>query len=601
MKTQTKSMSVIVLTILTAIFVFNSCAEEPATAVEGLSSFTSIGGIVTTTSGSPIEGAKITTTIPATSEVYTDSKGYYVLKNLYTTNFTITVQKAGFAINNQQLSSIKNTFAHFNISLIELGKIQGVVKNAQNIPIAAVRITTTPATKEVYTDNSGNYLVESINAGTYTVTAYKENFVNQSKQTTVQDGQTSKVDFGLLTYGSIGGLVTDAGSNAIEGVRITTTPASKEVFTAAGGNYLIESINAGTYTVTAYKEKFVNQSKQTTVQGGQTSKVDFGLLTYGSIGGLVTDAGSNAIEGVRITTTPASKEVFTDAGGNYLIESINAGTYTVAAFKDNFVNQNKQTTVQDGQINILDFNLLMVGEIPEGFVFVEGGVFQMGSTSGDSDEQPVHTVTLSNFYISKYEVTQKQWREVMGTNPSYFSGDDKPVEQVTWYDAVAFCNALSEKVGLEKCYSGSGTSIIYDFTKNGYRLPTEAEWEYAARGGNQSNGYTYSGSNSIGGVAWYSSNSGNTTHNVGTKTSNELGIYDMSGNVWEWCNDWYSDNYYSNSPGNNPKGPASGTSRVLRGGSWLSYDNNCRVSNRTGGYPDYPYYNNGFRIVQDSL
>ncbi|MBN2788941.1 MAG: SUMF1/EgtB/PvdO family nonheme iron enzyme [Candidatus Delongbacteria bacterium] len=207
-------------------------------------------------------------------------------------------------------------------------------------------------------------------------------------------------------------------------------------------------------------------------------------------------------------------------------------------------------------------------------VFVEGGT--------ESDEKPVHSVTVGDFYIGKTEVTQAQWEAVMGNNPSNFKGDNKPVEQVNWYEAVEFCNKLSEMEGLQKCYSGSGDNISCNFKANGYRLPKESEWEYAAKGGNQSRGYTYSGSDNVSDVAWYSSNSGSETHSVATKQPNELGIYDMSGNVWEWCWDWYTE----------------GSTRVLRGGSWYSYDLYCEVSDRNYHAPDHAYDGFGFRIAR---
>ena len=232
-------------------------------------------------------------------------------------------------------------------------------------------------------------------------------------------------------------------------------------------------------------------------------------------------------------------------------------------------------------------------------IFVQGGTFQMGSNSGDSDEKPVHTVTVSDFYICKYEVTQKEWKEVMGNNPSNWKGDNLPVEKVSWYDAVEFCNKKSEKEGLQKCYSGNGKSITCNFNANGYRLPTEAEWEYAVRGGNKSRNYKYSGSNTIGDVAWYSSNSGSKTHQVGTKQANELGISDMSGNVWEWCWDWKGS--YSSSSQTNPKGASSGSGRVDRGSSWYRSPDYCRVANRYYYfYPGRSFFNYGFRIVRDS-
>jgi formylglycine-generating enzyme required for sulfatase activity len=216
-------------------------------------------------------------------------------------------------------------------------------------------------------------------------------------------------------------------------------------------------------------------------------------------------------------------------------------------------------------------------------VFVEGGTFTMGCTSeqvGDceGDESPSHEVTLNNFQIGKYEVTQSQWKAIMGGNPSYFSGcDNCPVERVSWNDVLKFIRKLNEKSG-----------------KN-YRLPTEAEWEYAARGGNKSKGYKYAGGNVPGSVAWYDDNSGSKTHEVGQKQANELGLYDMSGNVWEWCSDWYRN--YSSGAQSNPKGPNSGSYRVLRGGGWSFNAGYCRVSNRSSRNPDYRNRGIGFRLV----
>ncbi|MAT55238.1 MAG: hypothetical protein CMN32_12215 [Saprospirales bacterium] len=216
-------------------------------------------------------------------------------------------------------------------------------------------------------------------------------------------------------------------------------------------------------------------------------------------------------------------------------------------------------------------------------VFVQGGTFQMGSTDGDSDEEPVHTVRVDDFYIGKYEVTQAQWWAVMGDNPSYFSDcDNCPVENVSWNDVQTFIRKLNEKTGKH------------------YRLPTEAEWEYAARVGK--NGYKYAGSNDPDEVAWYKSNSGSKTHPVGLKKPNVLGLYDMSGNVWEWCQDWYDAAYYKNyknGPGNNPQGPSSGSYRVLRGGSWFNLPRYCRVAGRGRSDPSYRYSGGGFRLAQD--
>ena len=231
-----------------------------------------------------------------------------------------------------------------------------------------------------------------------------------------------------------------------------------------------------------------------------------------------------------------------------------------------------------------------------GYVFVEGGSFKMGSTDGNPDEKPVHQVTVSTFYMSRYEVTQGEWHEVMRSSPSRFSGDNLPVEQVTWFDAVKYCNRRSEKDGLKPVYRINGTSVTADWDANGYRLPTEAEWEYAARGGNASNGYLYAGSDNADEVAWYDDNSGDKTHPVGRKAPNELDLYDMSGNVWEWCWDWKVP--YSSGSQINPRGPASDSYRVSRGGSWYDNAGYLRLANRfiisPGNSDDYL----GFRLVR---
>ena len=211
---------------------------------------------------------------------------------------------------------------------------------------------------------------------------------------------------------------------------------------------------------------------------------------------------------------------------------------------------------------------------------VSGGIFQMGSADSDanSDESPIHTVTLSDYRICETEVTQELWEAVMGSNPSYHKGDNLPVENVSWEDCQRFIAELNQLTGRK------------------FRLPTEAEWEFAARGGNKSQGCKYSGSNTIDEVAWYGSF--NKTHEVATKQPNELGLYDMSGNVREWCQDWYSSSSYTSAAQTNPAGPSAGTVRVNRGGSIYSTARDSRVSNRGYNLPDYAEYNLGFRLAQ---
>ena len=228
---------------------------------------------------------------------------------------------------------------------------------------------------------------------------------------------------------------------------------------------------------------------------------------------------------------------------------------------------------------------MSLDDIMRNMVYVEGGTFTMGATSEqqnpDYDEKPTHTVSLSSFYIGKYEVTQALWKAVMGSNPSNWKGDNLPVENVSWNDCQTFLRKLNAMTG-----------------KN-FRLPTEAEWEFSARGGNWSRGYQYSGSNVLSDVAWYDDNSGNKTHNVGTKNPNDLGIYDMSGNVWEWCQDWKGS--YSSSVQTNPKGPRSGSDHVNRGGGLDSYAWRCRVAARNGAWPGIGCYHLGLRLALSQL
>lgn len=226
-------------------------------------------------------------------------------------------------------------------------------------------------------------------------------------------------------------------------------------------------------------------------------------------------------------------------------------------------------------------------------VFIEGGAFTMGwlnkerDGDGYNDEKPVHEVRVKDFFIGKYPVTQKQWRAVMGSDPPelVFEGcDDCPVECVSWNDIQEFLkklNAMTAPTG-----------------KSGYRLPTEAEWEYAARGGNKRKGYLYSGSNNLDEVAWYDGNSGWKTHPVGQKKLNELGLYDMSGNVWEWCeDDWHSNYEGAPTDGRAWADRPRGGDRVLRGGSWSDDARDCRVADRVIGSPTLRSLSHGFRLA----
>ena len=235
------------------------------------------------------------------------------------------------------------------------------------------------------------------------------------------------------------------------------------------------------------------------------------------------------------------------------------------------------------QINASYSNgVLTVNGVRYEFALVEAGTFTMGATAEQGsdaydNEKPAHQVTLTkDYYMGKTEVTQALWKAVMGNNPAGFKGDNRPVEQVSWNDCQEFIRKLNSLTGKT------------------FRLPTEAEWEFAARGGNNSRHYKYSGSDNLHDVAWYYDNSSNTTHDVATKQPNELGIYDMSGNVWEWCQDRYGA--YSSNAQYDPAGPMSGSYRVSRGGSWVSVASYCRSSIRISSDPDGRGSYLGFRL-----
>ena len=267
-------------------------------------------------------------------------------------------------------------------------------------------------------------------------------------------------------------------------------------------------------------------------------------------------------------------------------------------------------------------------------ISVEGGTFTMGNSytendkKGDVDEKPAHEVTLSSFYICEHELTvgeyqlfckatgkkmpeppNQEWMESHTDTKKFYPsaakswwGWDKqfPMHYVTWEDAIEYCNWLSEKEGLEKCYTkNSDFGWDTNLKKNGYRLPTEAEWEYAARGGNKSKNYRFSGSNNVADVGCIDITTGQKGPcKIKSKKPNELGIYDMCGNVWEWCSDYYSSNYYGKSPKKNPFFSVSQPYRVLRGGSWHYQEAYATVTSRDGPEPGFTNYNYGFRLAK---
>jgi formylglycine-generating enzyme required for sulfatase activity len=270
--------------------------------------------------------------------------------------------------------------------------------------------------------------------------------------------------------------------------------------------------------------------------------------------------------------------------GNFVLDSIREDVYKVYAEAAGYASETRSALIVPGAVTHVQIVLEKhekrgIDFISHNMVTVQGGRFIMGSND-DEDERPPHEVELSDFMIGKYEVTQLEWESVMATNPSFWKGDDYPIENVSWDDIQLFLKKLNQQTG------------------HRYRLPTEAEWEYAARGGPKSKGYMYSGSDSLDEVAWYENNSDGRTHKVGLLKPNELGLYDMNGNVWEWCQDWYDIMYYKHSALKDPQGPAMSESKVLRGGSWYDDSHAYKTTFRNWYQPRRAFKNDGFRLAE---
>ncbi|MDP8267835.1 MAG: SUMF1/EgtB/PvdO family nonheme iron enzyme, partial [Candidatus Tenebribacter davisii] len=458
---------------------------------------------------------------------------------------------------------------------------------------AAVTINSNPEGATVYIDNLkfGETPTQSFfDAGTYPIRIEKENYETINEQITITELETTK----SYILNDIRAILT-----------IKTHPNATVKF------------NSESYKGSVINLKIAPQVLQITVEMPKAETINRVITLKpktNEILEIYPEVQTGTVQ-VMIIPNSADIELNGDGGEHYTATGrktfidVPIGTYELIVKADDYKTHTESFQLQLDDTAAKQIKLEEGRDVPNNMIFVEGGTFQMGSNE-ESNEKPIHSVSVSDFFIGKYEVTQKEWKEVMGSNPSNWKGDSLPVEEVSWYDAVEFCNKKSEMEGLQKCYTGSGKNTKCNFSANGYRLPTEAEWEYAARGGSKSRNYKYSGSNTIGDVAWYAGNSGSLfiskkTHPVGQKQANELGIYDMAGNVWEWCSDWYSNSYYENSPQRNPQGPTRSFRRMNRGGGWIGKADYCRVAYRYFSYSGAhgPLISSsfvGFRLLRSS-
>ena len=463
-------------------------------------------------------------------------------------------------------------------------------------------------------DAGGNFYAISVQPRNAVVT------IDDIQQNVSSDGEYSAMlPYGIHTYKvEAGGYISKSGSFsvssgdmipisvslvsalAIVSVTCPTPAVSLYVDKKSVGNAPWSgSLREGMHLVEAKKNGYRSQRK--TIQLSQLQKLD---VAFGEL---------IAIQGnLSVNYKPFGAEVYVDSEklgqSPRVFNGLLIGNHQVEVRKDGYTTDKKSVTISEGQTMSIsgtlasntasssngyassssvssggnEISIPVKNGITIDMVKVEAGTFMMGATSEmlnpEDDEKPVHKVTLTHdYYMGKYEVTQALWKTVMGSNPSKFKGDNLPVENVSWNDSQEFISKLNSMTGRK------------------FRLPTEAEWEYAARGGKKSRGYQYSGSFNISDVAWGPNNSGKKTHSVGTKQSNELGLYDMTGNVSEWCQDWYGS--YVRSSQINPIGAVSGSYRVNRGGSWFDFAGDNHSSYRYNSMPGYRYYYLGLRLV----
>ena len=455
----------------------------------------------------------------------------------------------------------------------EAGTVYGEEKSFTTLEIVLPTVTTTEVT---------NITVSSATCGGNGTITARGVCWSISKMPTIEDNKT--------TNGSgIGSFTSNLSNLSSQTTYYVRAYATNEAGTVYGEEKSFTTLEIVLPTVTT--TEVTNITSNSATCGGNVTSDGNGTVTAC---GICWSTSPNPTIDDNKTTDGSGTGSFTSSLSNLASQT----TYYVRAYATNekgtgYGEQKSFTTRKVFEETVdTDGNSIMTlnGNVIFKMIAVEGGTFKMGAQSSDSggdnydsdakdDESPVHDVTLSSYYIGETEVTQELWEAVMGSNPSDFSGyPQRPVEEVSWNDCQEFIKKLNKITG-----------------KN-FRLPTEAEWEYAARGGNKSKGYKYSGSNTIGNVAWYSNNSSSRTHDVKTKQANELGIYDMSGNVNEWCHDWYGS--YSSGSQTNPTGPSSGSVRILRGGNWRNDSWYCRVSyHRGSNYPDNGLKGNGFRLI----
>lgn len=552
----------------------------------------------------PVEAGRtyemVLTTGKVTTIVQESAGGQYLVMTVTPANAEVSIDDVPVEVADGVVSTLLKYGRHtYRVSAalheptmgqFEIGNAKKELSVALQPAYGVLRVDSNPSGAEVYID--GDYQP----AGT---TPFTSKWLSPGKHT---------LQFKMPVYKTRTMVVVVPGNGTTQSVEAVLQPNFAEVSVSAPGDAEIYinnelkgvgrwsgRLNAGLYTVEARKTSHYSSSRSVEVAAGDKRTVTLSAPAprYGSLNISTRPIGATvSVDGTALTgTTP---NIYAD---------ILIGEHTLTVAKPGYVEAEQRITVEEGKVLPVSITLTEEEKVPVAapaarsadsqsetknrvftvngvsfkMIFVEGGTFSMGSSSGDSDEQPVHSVTLSGYYIGETEVTQELWQAVMGSNPSAFTGNRRPVERVSWHD----CQEFIEKLNV--------------LTGENFRLPTEAEWEYAACGGNKSKNYAYPGSDNVGDVAWYSGNSNSTTHEVKGKLPNELGLYDMGGNVWEWCSDWYGR--YSAGAVTNPQGPTSGSARIYRGGCWFYDADLCRCVYRDRSTPTGAGNTLGLRLV----
>lgn len=611
-----KSILLFLITIL--LFSLLSCSKDSDTT--GPVATYAIQGKIVDDSNNGFEGVIITVSRNKFAKTDTTSvEGAYSIDGISNGEYTLTPKKLGYMFSPENLKiTIKDSdLVVQNIKATLIGyTVFGAVVDSTGSGLLNVNVKIINKNNQLVnadsTDSEGKYSISDISIGDYIVKPKKVGYVFEPSEwdITITGANLSISDITASFVGAVvEGKIVHSFDDSVEDIAVYLTSETiiDSLKTDSDGSFKFYGLPEGTYSIAYHRGEylFYPDSTQFSVNNENWGNqiileeitatqipdapvlnepvIDYNRVTL--IWNLVKYATTYIVE-------KAENDAFDGAEKWEVVDTSKTFSYFQAVEETFYYRIRAKNS--DGEsdwsntVSITISNYITMVSIP-------AGSFEMGSSEGDINEKPVHTVTLDAFEISIFEITQRQYNELVGRDPSHFkSGDDYPVENVNWYYAVIFCNLLSDKTGLERCYNKSTWEC--DFSKNGFRLPTEAEWEYACRAGTTTLFYTGDSESDIARAGWYLNNSSSKTNYVGQKEPNGWGLYDMHGNVWEWCHDRYG--LYSSDSQMNPTGTILGYKRVLRGGSWSSNAGYCRSTFRHSNHPSNTNSNFGFRVVR---